>query len=238
MPGNLTMIKIKPGLLLLLVIVCASVTAQADTGIRYNQVHLQAQQSESVSNDTMHATLNTYGEVRDPAKLAAQINSDMEWALQTAKTYEDVSASTGSYQTWPVYRDKVLKGWRGQQSLELEGKDTQRIGQLVGRLQEKLQVKTIRFSVSDQKRHDVENRLIGRALDAFKRRAGIIGDNLQATGYRIVDINVNTSTQRPPMPYQPRVAAASMANDTAVAVEAGESEVRVTISGTIELQLP
>jgi predicted secreted protein len=29
-----------------------------------------------------------------------------------------------------------------------------------------------------------------------------------------------------------------MANDTAVAVEAGESEVRVTISGTIELQLP
>lgn len=231
------MIKTKPGLLLL-VAVCASATTRADTEIHYNQVHLQAQQSESVSNDTMHVTLNTYGEVRDPAKLAAQINSDMEWALQTAQTYEDVSASTGSYQTWPVHRDKVLKGWRGQQSLELEGKDTKRIGQLVGRLQEKLQVKTIRFSVSDQKRHEVENRLIGRALDAFKRRAGIIGDNLQATGYRIVDININTSTQRPPMPYQPRVAAASMANDTAVAVEAGESEVRVTVSGTIELQLP
>ena len=210
----------------------------ADASKTYNQVHLQVEQTESVSNDTMRVILNTYGEAQDPARLAAQINTDMEWALQVAGSDKEVSVSTGGYQTYPYYRENVLKGWRGQQDLELEGRDTRRIGQLIGQLQEKLQVKTIRFSVSEEKRHDVENRLIGRALDAFKARAAIIGDNLQATGYRIVDININTSTQRPPVPYQARLATVAKAADTSVAVEAGESDIQVSVNGTIELQLP
>ena len=210
----------------------------ADTTARYNQVHLQAEQTESVGNDTMHVTLNTYGEAQDPARLATRINADMEWALQIATTYTQLSIRTGNYQTYPYYRENVLKGWRGQQDLELEGKDSERIGQLIGRLQEKLQVKTIRFSVSDQKRQEVENRLIGRALDAFKSRAAIIGENLKATGYRIVEINVNTATQRPPLPYQARMATAAVEAESRVAVEAGESDIRVAVNGTIELQLP
>ncbi len=213
-------------------------TSRADTELRYNQVHLQSQQSESVSNDTMHVSLSTYGEARDPAKLATQINTDMEWALAIARQNEGVTVSTGGYQTYPVHRDNVLKGWRGQQSLELEGKDTLRIGELAGRLQEKLQVKSIHFSVSEEKRHAVEDRLIGRVLDAFKQRARIVGDNLKAGGYRIVDINISTTAQRPPVPYQARMMAAPMEAAAPVAVEAGESDIVVSVNGTIELQIP
>jgi len=219
-----------------LMVMLAMAGAHADD-LRYNQVRLQAQQSEPVSNDTMHVTLSTYGEDRDPAKLAQQINTDMEWALSLAKAEKQISVSTGNYQTYPVHHKNEHKGWRGQQNLELEGEDTRRISDLVGKLQERLQVKTIRFSVSDQKRHALENRLIGQALNAFKVRAGIIGDNLQASGYRVVDINVSTATQRPPVPYQTRMSTASM-EAAPVAVEAGESNVTVTVSGTIELQLP
>jgi len=222
--------------LLFLPALLAMATAHADE-LRYNQVRLQAQQSEPVSNDTMHVSLSTYGEAQDPARLARQINSDMQWALSRAKTETEIQVSTGNYQTYPVRENNKHKGWRGQQDLMLEGEDTQHISDLVGKLQEKLQVKTIRFSVSERKRHAVENRLIGRALDAFKTRAGIIGDNLQAGGYRIVDIHVNTATQRPPIPYQARMSATAM-ESAPVAVEAGESTVTVTVSGTIELQLP
>jgi predicted secreted protein len=205
--------------------------------MRYNQVRLQAQQSESVSNDTMHVTMSTYGESRDPADLARQINTDMEWALTLARAEKEIFVSTGNYQTYPVLHKNEHKGWRGQQDLELEGEDTRRISDLVGKLQERLQVKTIRFSVSDGKRYTVENRLIGEALDAFRERAGLIGDNLQASGYRVVEINVNTAAQRPPVPYQARMSAAPM-EAAPVAVEAGETRVTVTVSGTIELQLP
>ena len=219
-----------------LLIMLLTSTVHADE-LRYNQVRLQAQRTESVSNDTMHVTMSTHGEAQDPAKLARQINSDMEWALSLAKTDKQISVSTGNYQTYPVHHKNEHKGWRGQQNLELEGEDTRRISDLVGKLQERLQVKTIRFSVSDQKRHAVENRLIGQALDAFKVRAGIIGENLQAGSYRVIDINVNTATQRPPVPYQARMSTTAM-EAAPIAVEAGESNVAVTVSGTIELQLP
>jgi predicted secreted protein len=224
--------------LLLLAPLLLAHTVRADTELRYNQVHLQAQQSESVSNDTMHVSLSTHGEARDPAVLATQLNQDMEWALAIARQHEGVSVSSGGYQSYPVHRDNVLKGWRGQQGLELEGKDPRQIGELAGRLQEKLQIKSIHFSVSGEKRHAVENRLIGRALDAFKQRARIVGDNLKAGRYLIVDINISTSAQRPPMPYQARMMAAPMEATAPVAVEAGESDIVVSVSGTVELQLP
>lgn len=223
--------------LFLLLIMLVTTLAHAEEP-RYNQVRLQAQQSEAVGNDTMHVTLGTFAEDRDPAKLAGQINADMEWALSLAKADKEITVRTGNYQTWPVRHKNEHKGWRGQQDLELEGEDTQAISSLTGKLQERLQVKTIRFSVSEDKRHAVENRLIGKALDAFRERAGIIGDNLQAGGYRVVNIDVNTSTRQPPVPYQARMSSMAKEEAAPVAVEAGESRVTVTVSGTIELQLP
>lgn len=225
----------------ILLILCLAVmagTARADDDLHYNQVRLQSQQSESVSNDTMHVTLQTYAEMQDPARLAARINQEMEWALAKAQEVEGVKVSTGSYQTWPVTRKEVTTGWRGQQTLILESRDTEVLSRLTGQLQEKLQIKSMNFTVSDEKRVAVENRLIDIALNAFKERARIVGDNLKADGYRIVEVNVGTTTQRPPVMYQARMATLSSAAGEAVAVEGGESDVRVTVNGTIELHIP
>jgi predicted secreted protein len=224
-------------LLLLYLAVFAS-TGLADDELHYNQVRLQSQQTESVSNDTMHVTLQTYAQMQDPAKLATRINQEMEWALAQAKQVQGVKVRTGSYQTWPVTRKEVTTGWRGQQDLILESRDTQALSRLAGQLQDKLQIKSMNFTVSDEKRVTVENRLIDLALNAFKERAGIVGDNLKADGYRIVEINVGTSTARPPIMRQARIASMSMEANDAVAVEGGESDVRVTVNGTIELQIP
>ena len=98
-----------------LLLLCLAVFAGAglaDDEPRYNQVRLQSQQSESVSNDTMHVTLQTYAEMQNPAKLATRINQEMEWALAQAKQLKAVKVRTGSYQTWPVTRKEVTTGWR------------------------------------------------------------------------------------------------------------------------------
>jgi len=237
----LVMVRLRdylPGMVTALLLACFMGAVHADTDNVYNRVRLQAQQLESVSNDTMHVTLNTFGEARDPASLATRINEDMEWALGIARGHQGITSRTGGYQTYPVYKDNVLKGWRGEQSLELEGKDIREMSRLAGELQGKLQVKSMSFSVSDAKRTGVENRLISRALDAFKARAAIVVDNLHATGYRIVEMTISTSSQRPPAPYPVARLATTMQAESRVAVEAGESDVSVMISGTIELSLP
>ena len=222
---------------LLLVPLCQSAAVADEEERRYNLIHLQAERAEQVPNDTMHVSLNTYGEDRDAARLAKRINADMAWALQQVGMYKKVRAKTGSYQTWPVERDKILtKGWRGQQMLELESTDIESLSKLAGILQEKLKVKSMRFTVSDQQREAAENRLINAALNAFKERARIIRVNLEASGYRLVDVNVVTSAQQPPIRYK----ALTMADaaESAVAVEGGESDIRVVVSGAIELVVP
>jgi len=227
----------RPGFVLCAALLLAF-PAAADEQPRYNLVRLQAQESEPVSNDTMHVTLYAAGEQRDAAALADQINADMAWALDLAKRHDAVKVSTGDYRTWQVRQDNKMKGWQARQDLILESRDTRVLSQLTGSLQEKLQVDSMRFSVSAETRTRVENRLIEMALQAFKLRAGIIGNQLQANGYRIVDLNIGTFAQQPPVVYRSRGMAAAMESDMAVATEGGESDIQVTVSGTIELTLP
>jgi predicted secreted protein len=225
---------------LLLFVLFAAQAAGAEEQPRYNQVRLDARISEQVSNDLMHVSLDSWGEQRDAAKLSEQINRDMEWALSLASQHAAVKASTGSYRIWPLSgKDSTTtRGWRGQQRLQLESHDSEVLSQLAGLLQERLKMKSMDFTVSDERRETVENRLIEQALDAFKSRAQIVSNNLKAGGYRIVSINIGTSGQQPPVMYRSNMAMATMEAGSAVAVEAGESEVSVSVSGTIELVMP
>jgi len=228
-------IKTPVGLLLVIAALLAAGLSQADTVPRYNQVHLSAQQSESIDNDTLHVTLSTYSEMPDPSKLAAAINTDMEWALGLARAVKDVDISTRNYRTYPVHNKNQPKTWRGQQDLVLESKDAARLGQLVTKLQDRLQVNAMRFTVSMSKRQQVENRLIDAAMNAFKARTDIVRVNLGASAYKIVDLNINTSGYRPPVPL---LRATSLEARSSVAVEAGESEISVSVSGSVEMILP
>lgn len=222
------------GLLFILVLMAGF--SQAETLPRYNLIHLSAQQNESIENDIMHVTLSTYSEMADPSALAEKINADMEWALKQARAVKDIDVSTRNYRTYPVHNKNKLKTWRGQQDLVLESRDSAVLGKLVTKLQARLQVNAMHFTVSKNKRQQVENRLIDQAMNAFKARADIAMKNLGASGYRIVNLNIGTSGQRPPTPVFAR--AASMEMKSAVAVEAGESEVSVNVSGSVEMLLP
>jgi len=221
-------------------VLCSLQPALAGDEPRYNQVQLEAQASEQVGNDILQVTLTTYGEHHELSKLAAQINADMEWALGRAKVHAKVKIATGSYQTFPLTSKdgRSTTGWRGQQSLHLESREITELGELAGELQEKLRITGMQFTVSDARRNAVENRLIERALDAFKARARIVADNLQARDYRIVAININTSSRQPPVMYRQKMAMGVLEADSAVAVEGGESEVQVSVNGSVELVLP
>jgi predicted secreted protein len=222
---------------LVFVSLMSSLAFANDEDRKYNQIRFQAQTSESIANDRMQVILNAYGEDDEPSRLAGKINQDMEWALEKVRAEKAVTASSGGYQTFPVYRKEVVIGWRGRQDLTLESGDVSALSRLVGQLQERLQVRSMSFSVSDEKRSAVENRLISEALDAFKERARIVQKNFQAKGYRLVDLNINTSSPVPPPIPRGMVRMASAEEQAPVSVEAGESKVTVSVNGVIELRV-
>lgn len=213
-------------------------TATAAEGdLQYNQVRFQAAASEAVANDRMQAVLTVQDEDDDAAQLADRINTAMAWALEQSKGQKDIDVRSGGYSTQPVYNNKnVLSAWRASQQLILEGGDFTQIGKLIGVLQQRLQLTTVSFSVAPDTRAAVERKLIDQALDSFKQRAEQVRKNIGTPGYRIVEININTE-DTPVQPYPVmRAEAASFKSVAEPRFEGGDSDVRVSVQGLVQLQ--
>jgi predicted secreted protein len=208
----------------------------ADDTPRYNQIHFQVERNRPVDNDRMHAVLSLTAEDDNAARLADQVNRTMDGALKTAKARPGIEVRTGSYQTYPVYDKNRIRRWRATQELLLEGSDFAELGNLIGQLQERLQVGSIHFSVSPARRAAVEDELIAQALAAFKQRAELVRKQFAAKGYRLVNVAINTGGGQP-VPLMRGMAMEAMDKSAAPpALEAGTSLLSVNVSGMIELQ--
>ena len=209
----------------------------ADSEKVEDQVSFQVEVGRDVDNDRVIAILNVTAEALKPAKLADTINSTMSWALEQVSLNQKVKPRSGAYQTYPVYKDKKIVRWRGRQELQLESQDVDQLSELVGTLQSRLQMHSLQFSVSPDKRRQVEEALTEQALAAFQQRAEIIRKSLGAQGYGLMEVSVHTAGQDRPVPIV-RAEAASMMSRSNVrppAMEQGTSRVGVQVSGKIRL---
>jgi len=142
---------------------------------------------------------------------------------------------SGGYSTHPVHEKGKLRRWRASQDLILESGDVEAVTKLVGTLQSELQLRSIGFSVSPERRRGIEDELVAEVLAAFRARAEIVRRSLGARSYEIVQISINTQGGAPPRPV--RMMAMEMASASQVrapALEGGSSRIVVHASGTIE----
>jgi predicted secreted protein len=183
----------------------------------------------------MRVVLAVEKENADPARLADEINHTMDWALQQARAETGVRSRSGAYHTFPIYDQRRIARWRAVQELILESEQDTVLNGLVGRLQERLQVRSMSFGVSERLRARVEQELTGEALDNFRQRAQAIAERLGASGYDIVRVQLQDNAGAPPMPMQ-TMARMLKAEDTAVASEAGTSQLSVGVYAVIQLR--
>jgi len=220
-------------LLLTMLFVPLAAAAQAPETL-FNLVTLNAQAEREVPNDLLSAVLAAEAEGADPAQLANEVNSSMQRALATVKSYRAVNARGGSYQTFPVYDKNRITRWRARQELRLESTDFAAATELIGKLQAGMVVAGMTLSVSPESHRQAENALIPQALAAFDERARLVRDAMKAKGYRMRDLNLSGSgpiRQAYAMARSP--AAQTMA---APVVEPGTTRILITVSGTIQLQ--
>ncbi len=211
-----------------------SATAAAGTAVPEDQISFQVEVGREVGNDRVIAVLTATAEDRKPAALADAINQDMAWALEQARAGGQVTVQSGNYQTYPVYGDKRrIVRWRGRQELRLEAQDVDQLSQLVGTLQSRLQVQSLQFSVSPERRQQAEDELMDQALKAYQARADRIRAALGAKRYRLMDINIRSGGQRPVVPV--RAEALSRSSVSTPALEQGTSRISVQVGGRIRL---
>ena len=219
----------------------ASLPALAE-GINYNQVSLRAEASQEVPRDLMIVTLYTEAQNSDSAKLAAEITTTMNNALNQAKQVKEVTLRQGSRNSFPVYDNKTQKitGWRERAELRLESTDFAALSKLTGELMQTLKMGNMQFTVANATRKTSEDALLKDAVNAFKARAQLATDALGGKGYKIVSLNLNTNGY--PQPYMRgammmKAAAPAMDSAPTPEIEAGTSEVSMSADGVIEVQM-
>ena len=204
-------------------------------GPTHNLVSLQADASAEVANDTLVAVLSARAEGSQAARLADEVNRRINWAIAQAKAAAGITVETHSYQTSPVYVKNTLTGWRVSQAIRLESQNAARMSELVAKLQEQLQVRSIEFQVSEPAKRRVQNDLITQAIDRFTARAKLITGNLSRSSYRLVRLDVHTDHAAPPPRPMLRAMARSAEAVAAPALEAGTQRITVSVNGTVEV---
>ena len=219
----------------------ASLPALAE-GVNYNQVSLRAEASQEVPRDLMIVTLYTEAQNSDSAKLAAEITTTMNNALNQTKQVKEVTLRQGSRNSFPIYDNKTQKitGWRERAELRLESTDFAALSKLTGELMQTLKMGNMQFTVANATRKTSEDALLKDAVNAFKARAQLASDALGGKGYKIVSLNLNSNGY--PQPYMRgammmKAAAPAMDSAPTPEIEAGTSEVSMSADGVIEIQM-
>ena len=217
----------------------SSTATYAAESPQYRVINLRADVTRQVQNDEMYATLYTEFNEKDPTVLANKLSASSNKALAQAKSYPSVSVTTGNHNTYPVYDDKErLTHWRGRSEIHLKSQDFKATSELVAKLQSDLKMDRIQFGVSQQQQQKIENELYVEASKAFQQRAQTLLAPWNAQSYELVNLSLDPHNA---YMLQGMIGSARGAYKNSDMVEnqnyeAGNSELKVTASGSIQLR--
>lgn len=198
-------------------------------------VDLSADASRAAPNDMSIANLYFEADGKDPAPLARQVNAVIASTLEQARLYPAVKARSSGTSTFPVYgkEGRKIEGWRMRSEIQIESRDLPALSELLGKLQEKLALSGLVMQPAPETRRSVADLAAGDAIRAFQARADAVAATL-GKPYRIRHLSIGYGGESPPIRPMMKTTAFS-AEAAPMAIEAGESEIAVTVSGTIEL---
>lgn len=217
--------------------------AMADTPLTYQRIDFSTEVARTIPNDQLNATLSVEMSEKDAGKLSRQITLILNDAMKTAADYPSVKTTTGNQRTWPIYGSTLtssskLESWRSRAEIRLESKDFKAASELIGKLQNKMQVNGVNFSVSPDTQRQIENELTAEAVASFRSRAETLQKAWTAGSYKLVQMSIGSAGNR--VHYAPMMMRAAKMADAAESVSPdfaeGESRLTVNVSGTIELQ--
>jgi len=201
-------------------------------GVGPPAVTVTAAASSTVANDRLQAWLRAEAEDASPAAAANQTNSLVAKALAEARAYPAVKAATGGYSTQQISEKGKPTRWRVTQFVSLESGDFTQAATLMTKLQDQggMLLSNMGFSISDKTRKDAEDSLTEQAIKGWQARAEAAARGLGFSGWRVGHVTVQTSGGGPIYPLA-RAQPMAMSAAAPVALEAGTTEVSVTVAG-------
>jgi predicted secreted protein len=196
-------------------------------------VTVSASAGVTVQNDRLQAWLRAEAENASPTAAASQVNAAIAKALTDAKAYPAVKVATAGYSTQPISDKQKPNRWRVTQTLSIDSGDFTAAANLISKLQEEngLLLSGMGFSLSDKSRREAEDNVTQQAIKSWQTRAQNAATGLGFGGWHPGHINVQTGDGGRAYPMMRAQAMTASSGPSPVAVEAGTTEVSVTVSG-------
>ena len=223
-------------------------TQMPGPAIVQNQLMLSATAVIEVQKDWLTVAFSTVREAADAAAVQSQLRQALELALVEARKAAkpgQVEVQTGGFSLHPRYAPPPPKGspapamqiagWQGQAELIVQGRDTQAISQLVGRLQS-MNVARVGFTLSREAREKVEVEVTAEAIARFRARADSASKQFGFSAYTVREVSITTDGSQPSQPTFVRQQSMRASADEALPVEAGKGLVTATVSGSVQMK--
>lgn len=209
-------------------------------------INLSATEKRTLPQDLLVASLRIEAEDKNnPAAVQKKINEAMTKALELAKKESSFKISTGAYSVYKneyavitnpkTGEQKTEKKWVGSQSIEIQSKDSTKLLEVVGKIQEMgFAMNNLAYTLSPELMDKTRDELLTAALKKLMAKADIVAKTLGKSKADLVDVNVDAGGPVMPM-YKnmmgrTEMAMAADAGMPAPVAEAGESDVQLTVS--------
>jgi predicted secreted protein len=198
-------------------------------------IALSSEASRPAANDLMQAAL--FAEATGPTleELSRQVNRTVAGALELAKSYPEIKVQSLGTATFPIHaRNGKIESWRMRSDIAAESADLASLSELLGKLQDSLAVSSVRLLPSPETRRKAEDAAILEAIELFKARARLVAD-AQGKGYVIRELSIDTAGHFMPAAVMRASRSASVSAVADMPIESGESLIRASVSGKIEI---
>jgi len=206
---------------------------------------ISATETKEVPQDLLITSLRYEAEGKDAKAVQNEINNAMKKALEKAKAVPGLTIFTEQYYVYPheTYEPRPANGqpqkvkekiWRGSQSIQIQGKDSDVLLTLVGQLQDSgLLVNSLTYTLSPEKAEDIKDSLIEAALIKLKTRAERAAKALGHTKTELVEVSVDSAQNFGHAPMMARsmdMAGGAMEKAAAPIAEPGKTEISLNVS--------
>jgi predicted secreted protein len=213
-----------------------------------NVVMLTASASVEVNKDWLTVVFSTTREGPDAGAVQSQLRQALDVALAEARKVArpgQLEVQTGGFSLYPRYAAVTpgkglqpgIVGWQGSTELIVEGRDTQAVAQLTGRIQT-LTIARVSFSLSREARQKVEGEVTTQAVERFRARASEVSRLFGFGAYQVREVSVVSEQPMASAVPMMRLQAARAVAEDALPVEAGKAAVTATVSGSVQMQKP
>ena len=230
---------------LLLLPLSMALTANAETKptgeSEKNVISFSTEVTKDVDYDVMEVTLFVKEENKNLKELNQTINQKVNAALEVLKKQSAVEIKKNTRSTQVRYDSKGKQsGWIERADLVLESKDFVALSQVISDLNDTFAIADVMQKLSKEATAKFEDEMMKSALAQFQHKAQLIQTSLNAKGYEILNLNLDSRNE---LPYfegrmMPLAKASAFASENADEVNLdshSKAELKATVSAQIKL---